>query len=289
MKNTSKILSKSIKYKLANAKKNNPVNKKINASKTDKNIGDNKLSPKNANTTGNNGVSVITCTHMYCYMNNIINNFLRQNYKKKELIIILNNNSLNLKEWKLKVKAYKNIKIFKIDEKITVGSCMNFAVKKSKYNFIANFDHDDYYGQNYLNDFMKVVKNVDAGLFGKKTQFVFFEKSNTLAIRNPNSENKYVDFIDGPTVFFKKSIFKKVKYIDSDMADLQLSYDCTKANIKIYSINKENFCYIRKASKDMHTWKIEDENFLSLPFFVLGKTKNFIKHVDINQQTSHYL
>lgn len=222
-------------------------------------------------------------------MNNIINNFLRQNYKKKELIIILNNNSLNLKEWKLKVKAYKNIKIFKIDEKITVGSCMNFAVKKSKYNFIANFDHDDYYGQNYLNDFMKVVKNVDAGLFGKKTQFVFFEKSNTLAIRNPNSENKYVDFIDGPTVFFKKSIFKKVKYIDSDMADLQLSYDCTKANIKIYSINKENFCYIRKASKDMHTWKIEDENFLSLPFFVLGKTKNFIKHVDINQQTSHYL
>lgn len=235
---------------------------------------------KNANSIDDRGVSVITCTHMYCYMDNIIDNFLRQNHPIKELIIILNSNSLNLEEWKKRVRNNKNIKVFHLDEKTAVGSCMNFAVEQSKYDYVANFDHDDYYGKYYLNDFMKIVGKIDADLFGKKEQFVYFEKSGVLAIRNPNNENKYVDFLDGPTVFFRKSIFEKVKYIDSDRADKQLSYDCNKVGIKIYSINKENFCYMRKSSKEMHTWKIEDDDFLALPFLVLGKTKNFKKYVN---------
>lgn len=254
-------------------KEKNPVNKKIN-------IMYKNVLPKKTNKIDRKGVSVITCTHMYCYMNNIVRNFLRQKYQKKELILILNNNKLSLKEWKQKTRLSKNIRVYQLDEKITVGTCMNYAVEKSKYDYVANFDHDDYYGENYLDDFMKAVENKDAGLFGKKTQFVYFEKTGIIAIRNPNNENRYVNFIDGPTVFFKKNIFKKVKYIDSDRADKQLSYDCNKEGIKIYSINKENFCYIRRASKDMHTWKIEDDDFLALPFSVLGKTRNFKQFIN---------
>lgn len=267
----------------------NPVNKKIdyrNRIKTSNLLIKRKVKKnkedlsKNSISLDNSGVSVITCTHMYRYMDNIINNFLRQRYPKKELILILNNNSLNLEEWKKKIRKYSNIKIFKIDESITVGSCMNFAVKQSKYYYVANFDHDDYYGPEYLNDFIKIVNKIDAGLFGKRTQYVYFEKTKKLTLRHPNKENKYVNFIDGPTVFFKKSIFEKVKYIDSDAADLQFSYDCTKHGIKIYSINKENFCYIRRASLDLHTWKVEDDSFPFLYYKTICITDDFRKHVN---------
>lgn len=261
----------------------NPVNKSykklINISTDVKKNNSPKYNNSITNKTSN-GVSVITCTHMYCYMNNIIKNYIRQQYPEKELIIILNSNKLRLNEWKYKVRNFKNIRVFQLNESVTVGSCMNFAVEKSRYNYIANFDHDDYYGKNYLYDYMKIAENKDTGLFGKKTQFVFFEKNSILALRNPRNENKYVDFIDGPTVFFKKSIFKKVHYIDSDKADKQLSYDCNKVGIKIYSINKENFCYIRRASKDMHTWKIEDNDFMALPFTIIGKIKNYKQFVN---------
>lgn len=231
-------------------------------------------------TIDNSGVTVITCTHMHRYMDNIINNFLRQKYNKKELIIILNKNSLNKKEWEKKAEKHKNIRIFQKDEKITVGSCMNFAVAQSDFEYIANFDHDDYYGEEYLNDFMKVVNKIDAGLFGKRTQYVYFEKSKRLTLRHPNREFKYVDFIDGPTVFFKKSIFKKVKYKDSDKADLQLSHDCIEHGIKIYSINKENFCYIRKASNDLHTWKVEEDEYPFVHYKTVAVTDDFKKYVN---------
>ena len=94
-------------------------------------------------------------------------------------------------------------------------------------------------------------------------------------------EYRYVDFVDGPTVFFKKAIFEKVKYIDSDFADCQLSFDCERNGIKVYSVNKENFCYIRRDNKSNHTWKIDDAEFLKRYCTILGKVDDFRHYVNL--------
>ena len=84
------------------------------------------------------GVSIITATKRPQSLDNILNNYLGQCYEKKELIIIINNNKVNLVEWEKIIGFHDDIKIFKLDEKYTLGECLNYAVRNSKYNYISN-------------------------------------------------------------------------------------------------------------------------------------------------------
>ena len=94
--------------------------------------------------TNQDGVSIITCTHLPVYMDNIFNNYSRQTYPIKELIIILNSSCLNIANWNKKAQAYDNVKIYQRPENDSVGACLNYAVRQTSYPYIANFDHDDY-------------------------------------------------------------------------------------------------------------------------------------------------
>src|SRR5690554_6781458 len=91
-----------------------------------------------------NGVSIITCTNKPHVLNNILENFNRQDYLKKELVLVINNDDIDLKKYQDKLEKYKNVTVFKISEKNSLGKCLNFAVDKCKYNVIAKFDDDDY-------------------------------------------------------------------------------------------------------------------------------------------------
>ena len=74
------------------------------------------------------GISIITCTHKEEYMNTIFNNYDRQTHYPKELILVLNNCDTDISKWENEASKYLNVKVFKLEGKRAVGSCMNFAV-----------------------------------------------------------------------------------------------------------------------------------------------------------------
>lgn len=226
------------------------------------------------------GVTIITCTHVPNYRENIFDNYGRQRYKAKELILVLNNTSLKSSEWQEYASKYQNVRLFTLPEHITVGSCMNYAISQARYDYIANFDHDDYYGAEYLNDFMKVAPHINAGLFGKKTHYVYLEENWTLALMHPGHENCFVDYVDGPTMFMKKSIFDKVQFIDNDISDCQLSWECRDKGIRIYSVNRLHFAYIRKKDTDQHTWKMTNQDILNTYCSIVTKIQHYQSYVD---------
>jgi hypothetical protein len=208
------------------------------------------------------GVSIITCTHLPRYMNNIFDNYARQTYPVKELIIVLNSSYLDINDWYNKAKAYKNVKIIRRPETDSVGTCLNYAMKETRYPYFSIFDHDDYYGQDYLNDFMSIAPYSSAMIFGKKTHYVYFEDQKTLALIHPGKENSYVNYIINCTLFGKKEVFNKVKFIDSNVVDEQFGADCTKLGIKLYAIHPYNFAYIRHDDLTLHTYKLENNKLL---------------------------
>ncbi|MGM0880940.1 MAG: glycosyltransferase family A protein [Bacillota bacterium] len=67
--------------------------------------------------TATGGVSIITCTNRPQFFDNILENYIKQQYRKKELIIILNNDSMNLEQFQGKIRTYNNIKVYKLPEK----------------------------------------------------------------------------------------------------------------------------------------------------------------------------
>lgn len=225
-------------------------------------------------------VSIITCTNKQYHMNNIFENYNRQNFKYKQLIIILNNNSLDIKEWQDVSKKYENVSIYALDENDSLGNCLNFAVDKAKFNFIAKFDDDDYYGPNYLTQAINTFKNTDASIVGKGAYYVYFKPSNTLGITRPDKENSYAIFVAGPSMVIKKSIFDSIKFRNISIGeDKYLLKDCLDNGLKVYSTDTKNFAYTRYDNGDMHTWKISNKDFMK-HCDIIGIVSDISQYVD---------
>lgn len=231
-----------------------------------------------------NGISIITVTNRITFLDNIFENYSRQNYQPKELIIILNKNEIDISSFKKKAKNHSNVKIYKVDEKKSLGYCLNYAVKKTKYEIVAKFDDDDYYSFNYLSKSVKAFDYTEAKLIGKRSHLVYFENSSLLAIRNPGHENCYDTFVNGSTMIFKKEIFKKVKFPNKSLAeDTEFCNTCVEKGIKIYSTDRFDHVYIRRKSKKGHAWKISDKKFLERSCEAIGKIDDYKKY-SVNYQ-----
>lgn len=218
----------------------------------------------------NHKVSIVTTTNKTIYKNNIIENFLRQNYPNKELIIILNNNELNKDEWLRDIKNLKNIYIYQLDESVTLGECLNYAVDKSSGVFIAKFDDDDYYAPNYLKDLIYCFSYTDASIVGKASQFVYFIGSSQLIMLNyANGYNYYP--VWGGTHVIKREVFEKVKFKPVNIAeDVYFNDECDKLGIKQYVADPFNYLRIRVKDKKYHTYKIADNEYIKSGKLVSG-------------------
>ena len=135
-------------------------------------------------------VSLIASTIRDKMMNNIFENFYRQKWEEKELIIILNNDDMDIEMGKKRSKVNENVTIYQLPEEKTLGECLNFGIEKARYNIVAKFDDDDYYSPYYLTEAMRIFLTTDAQVVGKGKAFMYFEKQKLLTLRKLGNENK---------------------------------------------------------------------------------------------------
>ncbi|KGM46290.1 glycosyl transferase family 2, partial [Neobacillus niacini] len=99
-------------------------------------------------------ISIITCTVREHLISNIIDNYTTQLFQDKELIIILNHDGLDINLVKSSIGSVKGVTIYQLPQNYTLGECLNYGIEKAKYDVIAKFDDDDYYGPEYLTEAM---------------------------------------------------------------------------------------------------------------------------------------
>ena len=222
------------------------------------------------------GVSVVTCTNRSSRMENVIRNYLRQRYQPKELIIILNNNSMNRKEWQLRVGKYSGIKVFQLDERVSLGECYNFAVEHTVFDYVAKFDDDDYYAPNFLTGEMAAFDYTYADIVGKSSRFIYFQDLSILAYHEAYPQFSYVSYVIGATMIVRKEVFRHLRFRDITVGeDTEFQKDCLAAGRKIFSVDKYNYVTIRHHSSDPHTYPLEDCEYLSY-CIRCWKTRDFI-------------
>lgn len=222
-------------------------------------------------------ISLVTCTNRPEMIDNIFNNYGRQIYKKKELIIILNRNDMQLNVWKQKAKKYSNVSLFHLPNE-SLGTCYNFAFAKAKYGYITKFDDDDYYAPCYLLEIMKAFKLTNADIVGKSKFYAYFQKKKLLAVSKNGHEHSMVSWVAGPTITIKKEVFKKVKWADlTGGGDRIFLLECCKHGFKIYSTSKRNFAYVRRNSKN-HTWSVSEDQILKW-FKIISRTNRYQKMI----------
>lgn len=212
-------------------------------------------------------ITVVTCTMRESMRENVIANFLRQSYEPKECIILLNNNALDVEEWRKRVRGFQNIRIVQLEESMTLGDCLNVGIDLAKGDIIAKFDDDDFYSSQYLHQSLRTLSNSGASVVGKSSVFVYFKKEEYLGIFRENQEHCFIKNmrllkkhpLAGGTLVFEKSIAGKVTFNSlNEGEDIQFQQDCLKHRLALYSGDKEHYLLIRYPNVHHHSWQVDD-------------------------------
>ncbi|WP_026038997.1 glycosyltransferase [Sporolactobacillus vineae] len=215
-------------------------------------------------------VTVVTCTNRQNMENAVLNNFLRQNFRPKELIILLNNKNMNVELWRKKTAHYGEIRIYQLDNTKTLGECLNFASERSYYNVIARFDDDDYYSPDYLTNMVGQLEIKKTDVIGKSSIFIYFTDEKKLSLFRRRKKNTFLrkesDLkrpLAGGTLVFKKEVLKIVPFSQLNLGeDLKFQKDCLRQGLSVFSTDPYDYVLIRYKSKQhQHTWNADPRLF----------------------------
>ncbi|RFU62970.1 glycosyltransferase [Peribacillus glennii] len=220
----------------------------------------------NLNERRNVMVSIITCTKRPQFIDNVFENYQAQEWKDKELIVILNNDEMNLGEWSAKAQLYENTTVYQLPETTSLGACLNLGIEKSKYDYIAKFDDDDYYSPSFLTEALDALLKTQSDVVGKLSSYMFFEDKQLITVHMPGYENMYLpkdQNLKGGTLVFRKAVYQKVKFLDLNCdEDDHFTEDCRRHGFKLYVTDKNHFAYIRRDNPNHHTWKQEFDQII---------------------------
>jgi GT2 family glycosyltransferase len=230
------------------------------------------------NVSHKQGVSIITCTNRHSYLKNVFKNYNRQNHPRKELVIIINNDAIPLEPYQRLASRYSNIQVLRLPGYLSLGACLNYAVRKTKYSYIAKFDDDDYYAPYYLTDCLRALHKSKADVIGKRTHYMYLRGSKTLILRFPHDENRTVSRLPGATLFVKRDVFKKVQFPDQNVGEDDLfCLRSKRKGYKVFSAGKYNFVAVRRKNSSAHTWIISDKELIAHHRTIPG-VKNYKKY-----------
>ena len=208
-------------------------------------------------------VSVVMCTNRPKNIDLMIENYLRQIHKNKELLIILNNDEFDINSIKQKVEGIPSVQVYQLSQNVSLGDCLNHGVAKASGNYIAKMDDDDIYGRNYLSDALIAFDFSGADVVGKDSYFCYVESKKIMAIKQPSKDNRYSDFVSGGTLIIRKEVFNKIKFHNRNRGeDTNFLKDCKENGFVIYSSDKYNFIQMRYSNTTAHTWTIQDDDYL---------------------------
>tara|TARA_B100000989_G_C19531814_1_gene470450 strand:- start:2639 stop:3457 length:819 start_codon:yes stop_codon:yes gene_type:complete len=180
---------------------------------------------------------IICCYNSEKYLLETLNSIKNQTYNNFEIIIINDGSSDSTEEIILDFKSKESeldINYFS-NSNAGLASSRNYAILKSKYDWIALIDHDDLWSKTKLEVQVNEIKlNNDSQLFfsdfnikqNEKILYSRFQISKDKDNFNPKNLNlsnknaffnliKYGCFIGSSTVIFNKKVFKKAKYFNS--------------------------------------------------------------------------
>lgn len=214
------------------------------------------------------GVSIVVCTNRPQFFENILQNYSRQHYQSKELIIVLNHDHMNLSLYQKRVRNLANVYVYQVPESISLGQCLNAGITRTRFSLIAKFDDDDYYSPHYLAEQVRELRRTQSDIVGKHSCLVYLGASKTLLVRSPTEKNKPVEFVQGGTILFKREVLKKVRFTDRSIGeDVTFLRQCRKRGFKAYATSPFNYVYNRRQNKKSHTWRADDN------FYLEGSTK----------------
>ena len=192
-----------------------------------------------------------------------IENFTKQTYQNKELILILNNADFDMDAIRRDAEHIPNVQVLYIDGRTTLGDCLNRGVEAASGDYVAKMGDDDYYGERYLSDHVLAASFSDAEVVGKGLYFVYFEATETTALRENTPENTFTtSLVAGNTTFIQIDAARDIMFaplVRGEDTDFQRR--AVRAGCRIYSTDRFNYLRVWDHQIAERSWKMSDAEF----------------------------
>jgi spore maturation protein CgeB/SAM-dependent methyltransferase len=209
-------------------------------------------------------VSAICVSHRPEFLEHVHAQLARQNHDHIELIFVQNSAAFSEEEIAARFSAFK-LKLLSIPEEQFLADGLNAALKVASGDYVAKIDDDDFYGANYLSDSLLAFEYAPtAGLVGKKSFFAYVEDVDQTVLRFPNQSYRFCRHVHGGTLVWDRRRLEGVEFEPVQRGtDTRFLDEVRHRGVKIFSADPFNFVHVRYADKTRHTWKIDDEEFIS--------------------------
>ena len=209
-------------------------------------------------------VSVLMPTMRPENVTRCLENFGKQTYENKELVLILNNADFDLDAIRRDVESIPNVKLLCVEGRTTLGDCLNRGVEAASGRYVAKMDDDDYYGERYLSDSVLAASFSDSEVVGKGLYFMYLEASDATAIRAGLPDHSFASSIAGGTLFIRTDVAREIGFGSVSLReDKYFLRDARQAGCRIYSSDRFNFVRVRGRRTASHSDPTPDSEFLT--------------------------
>lgn len=185
------------------------------------------------------------------WLSNIINNYTRQTYKEKKLIIVENGGGIDSTK---SIKLPYGTIVLKSESgpAQAINSGISFLRSHTNVDWFCKCDSDDYYGPEYLNQIYKATE-LCGDYIGRRSLYIKTTDNNLWYI-NSNEDN-YI--FHGPTLAAKVDSAFDFPLVQDWGEDDLWCRNMYKAGRKPITLPAEGFCY-QRWSDYKHTWPCTD-------------------------------
>ena len=213
-------------------------------------------------------VSIIVASCRPINVQRTVENVTSQNHANLEIIYVVTPNfSVEDREKLLSVtsisKNIKNAQVLIYGNDVTLGRCLNQAIKISSGKYIAKFDDDNFYFAYYVSDMLIPFSFGDYAVVGKEGYYCYLGGVDKLIWRYPERRHRTTQFVAGDAMIIKREIFEATAFPEKRVGeDTKLLKDIVALGGKIYSTDHFNFIKYRGADQSQHTWLVEEEKLM---------------------------
>lgn len=210
-------------------------------------------------------VSVVLPTSRPGRIPQAIENYARQSYARKELLLVLNNAAFDMDAIRERTRSLPNVRVLPIDGKPSLGECLNEGIRRAAGDYVARMDDDDCYGRAYLDDLALAARVTGAEILGKGTYYAYMEGRDATGVRIVAKEHALARRVAGATLFAKREVLTRLPFKPLTRGeDGAFLGDARCAGCRIYSADRFNVVVVRRHDRESHTWRIADDDFAAL-------------------------
>jgi len=222
-------------------------------------------------------VSIVIATFREQYLPRCMENFTKQTYPNKELILVVNSNTFSKEQARDLIGDSTNIHIYVVPNERVEGGCLNFGIMSANGKFCIKMDDDDYYSPSYVADMILHGKSVDADVFGKTNRYIHFMDDNKTYSRRTKPELTVIPsnllltaHISGNSLSGKTEFFQNKKYSDINFASTDTSFHGNlEGNNGIFALFDDiGLIMERREDTLSHSWTISSESLKQTMEFV---------------------